>query len=196
MMWILIVLNVYIYFQMSFKDTIDATIQMWGFSLPELIRGPWVSVTAIFLHVDFWHLFINMWFLFLFGAQVEEKFGHFNFLILFICGGLFGNVLHSVVNYEQMHIPVIGASGAISAIMGAYLACFPLNNIQCLFLFLIKMRIPALVLFGSWIIFELSQAFFFPKANIAHWAHIGGFVVGLVWGLYYKSRKGFRKVKV
>jgi len=141
--------------------------------------------TSMFLHGGFLHILGNMWFLYIFGDNIEDRLGHIRYLIFYLLCGIAAGVIHLYTNWES-NLPTIGASGAISGIMGAYLLLYPRSRILTLipiFFFLQFVEIPAFIFLGYWLLIQILSASFTPKnvGGIAWWAHIGGFVVGLVF---------------
>jgi rhomboid family protein len=157
--------------------------------------GPQYAVlpffTSMFLHGGWMHLIGNMLFLWIFGDNVEDRMGHF-FYLLFYFGSGFGASLLHIVTAPNSPIPTIGASGAIAGVMGAYFVLYPRARVLSLIIIVIFVRtieIPAIVFLGIW----FAMQFFMGLADmaargsgevggIAFWAHVGGFVVGVVGG--------------
>lgn len=142
---------------------------------------PWFTLlTAQFVHGSIWHLGGNMLFLWIFGDNVEDRLGHFRFLIFYLVCGMLSIVTQVIVN-PHLAIPIIGASGAIAGVMGAYMVRFPRARILVYF-FLTAVWAPALLFLGLWFVFQLIVAA--PSVNqaggVAYFAHIGGFVVGMI----------------
>lgn len=142
-------------------------------------------VASMFLHGGFFHILGNMWFLYIFGDNVEDRLGHVRYLIFYLLCGVAAGVIHLYTNWDS-RIPTIGASGAISGIMGAYLLLYPRSRILTLipiFFFLHFVEIPAFIFLGYWLLIQIFSASLTPSnvGGIAWWAHIGGFVVGLVF---------------
>jgi hypothetical protein len=143
----------------------------------------------MFLHGGWWHLISNMLALYIFGDNIEDRLGHVLYLIFYLLGGLVAGGAH-LVAYAQSTIPTVGASGAIAGVLGAYLVLYPQARVLTLvpiFYFLRLIEIPALVYLGFWFIsqlfnglFALTAADVFQSGGVAWWAHIGGFVFGLV----------------
>lgn len=141
--------------------------------------------SSMFLHGGFMHILGNMWFLYIFGDNVEDRLGHIRYLIFYLLCGIAAGLIHLYTNWES-NLPTIGASGAISGIMGAYLLLYPGSRILTLvpiFLFIQFFEIPAFIFLGYWFLIQLFSASLTPKnvGGIAFWAHIGGFVAGLVF---------------
>ncbi|MBN2293813.1 MAG: rhomboid family intramembrane serine protease [Pirellulales bacterium] len=139
--------------------------------------------TSMFMHGGWLHLIFNMWFLWIFGAKVEDRLGRVIFPIFYIIGGLLATGLHWVSDPGSL-IPVVGASGAVATVLGAYAITWPFARIQTLvflvFIFF-DVEIPALVFLGGWFIVQLLSGLQDAAGGVAWWAHIGGFVVGLLF---------------
>ncbi|SES88233.1 rhomboid family intramembrane serine protease [Anaerobranca gottschalkii] len=208
----LIIINVGIFiYQMGLPH--DLTIRFlktFGF-IPEqltkaIILGNfeylWVNLftifSSMFLHGSFMHLISNMWALWLFGDNVEDKLGHFKFLFFYLLSGVFASFTHYLF-YFNSPVVTIGASGAIAGIMGIYFILFPYAKIKTLFLVLwlpFFIHVPAFLYIGLWFISQISNgilSLFGPiyGFGIAWWAHIGGFIYGLYIGKKYRKRMYF-----
>jgi membrane associated rhomboid family serine protease len=138
----------------------------------------------MFLHGGFFHLLGNMWFLYIFGDNVEDRLGHFRYLVFYLLCGLTSGISHLFLNWTSQ-IPTIGASGAIAGVMGAYFLLYPGAKVLTLvpiFFFLHFIEIPAFLFLGFWIFFQFFNAAFSPQlGGIAWWAHIGGFFFGIIF---------------
>ena len=142
-------------------------------------------LTSMFLHGGFLHILGNMWFLYIFGDNIEDRLGHTRYLIFYLLSGVAAGLVHLATNWNS-NIPTIGASGAISGVMGAYLLLHPRARILTLipiFFFFQFVEIPAFIFLGYWLLIQLLSAGFTPSnvGGIAFWAHIGGFVAGLIF---------------
>ncbi|MBS3917652.1 MAG: rhomboid family intramembrane serine protease [Deltaproteobacteria bacterium] len=142
-------------------------------------------IASMFLHGGFMHILGNMWFLYIFGDNIEDRLGHVRYFIFYLLCGIAAGVIHLYTNWDS-NLPTIGASGAISGIMGAYLLLYPRSKILTLipiFFFIQFVEIPAFIFLGYWLLIQLFSASLTPKnvGGIAFWAHIGGFVAGLVF---------------
>lgn len=142
-------------------------------------------LTSIFLHGGFLHIIGNMWFLYIFGDNIEDRIGHIRYLIFYLLCGLAAGFIHLLTNWNS-RIPTIGASGAISGVMGAYLLLYPRARILTLipiFVFFQFIELPAFVFLGYWLLIQLLSAGLTPRnvGGIAWWAHIGGFVTGMIF---------------
>jgi membrane associated rhomboid family serine protease len=136
--------------------------------------------SSMFLHGGFLHLASNMLYLWIFGDNIEDYLGHLRFFLFYLVSGLFAALFHTLADVNAT-IPVIGASGAIAGILGAYLVLFPRANVSTLFLFIIIIRIikiPAVLILGLWFLIQLLGAG--SGGSIAWFAHIGGFLAGMI----------------
>jgi membrane associated rhomboid family serine protease len=151
--------------------------------------------TSIFMHGGWMHIIGNMWFLWIFGDNIEGRLGHFKFFLFYLLCGIGASVIHVISNPES-RIPTIGASGAISGVLGAYLISFPHARVLTLFIIVIIIRIieiPAFAFLIFWFVFQFlssaSQASMQQDAGgVAYWAHMGGFVVGIVLLLLFPKK--------
>lgn len=153
-------------------------------------------ITSMFMHGSIMHLIGNCWFLWIFGDNVESRMGHIKYLVFYLLAGLAAAFVH-IFTTSSPNIPVIGASGAIAGVMGAYLIFYPNARIYTfvpiIFVWVIPM--PAIIFLLLWFIMQLLNGIFeIIKAgnnvsNIAFWAHIGGFVFGAIFALFNKRNK-------
>lgn len=138
-------------------------------------------LTCVFLHGGWMHFLGNMWFLYIFGDNVEDRFGHVGYLIFYLAGGAIASLVHFITAPASM-VPTVGASGAIAAVMGAYFVWYPHALIKTfipIFLFFTVAEIPAIVFLGLWFAIQLFQGIAMDAAQgVAWWAHIGGFAAG------------------
>jgi hypothetical protein len=142
-------------------------------------------LTSMFLHGGFLHIIMNMWFLYIFGDNIEDRLGHIRYLIFYLFCGVAAGSIHLFTNWNS-NVPTIGASGAISGVMGAYLLLYPRSKILTLifiFFFIQFIEIPAFIFLGIWLLLQLFSAGLTPShvGGVAFWAHIGGFVAGLIF---------------
>jgi membrane associated rhomboid family serine protease len=149
-------------------------------------------LTSMFLHSGFLHLAGNMLFLWIFGDNVEDHFGHVGYLGFYLICGIGAGLLHTLFNWTSS-LPALGASGAISGVMGAYLLLFPKERILTLvFIFLIP--IPAIFVLGYWFLLQFLGGMHalgsVSTGGVAWWAHVGGFVLGMFFaGLSRRRRR-------
>ena len=159
--------------------------------------------TSLFIHGGFLHLLGNILFLYIFGDNVEDKMGHFKYLVFYIICGFSAAIFQTLTNIHSP-IPMIGASGAISGVLGAYLIFFPKSRILTLlpiFFFIQLIHIPAAVFIFVWFIFQfLSGMATLPAkpgiGGVAFWAHIGGFVSGLILARFFHKGGSIRISRV
>ena len=193
----IIAVNVLVFFlELSQGQGLDGFIKIYGlvparYSIPQIAAyfttGQQVLsfLTFMFLHGGFLHLLGNVWFLYIFGDNVEDRLGHFRYLVFYLLCGLASGISHLVINWHSM-IPTIGASGAIAGVMGAYFILYPRAKVLTLvpiFIFFQFIELPAFLFLGVWFLFQfLSAAGASAQAGgIAWWAHIGGFVFGVIF---------------
>jgi membrane associated rhomboid family serine protease len=140
-------------------------------------------VTSMFLHGGWMHLLGNMLFLFVFGGSVEESLGHLQYLVFYFVCGIGAALVHTILNWGSK-LPTIGASGAISGIMGAFIVLYPRSRvttlIPALFLFF-TIRIPAVLMLGYWFLIQffsgIASLGVGDQGGVAWWAHVGGFIL-------------------
>jgi membrane associated rhomboid family serine protease len=144
-------------------------------------------LSSMFMHGDLLHLGGNMLFLWVFGDNVEHRAGRIPFIVAYLLAGLVGS-LAQILSATDSPIPTLGASGAISGVLGAYLVLFPGNRVT-VFLFRFLTQVPALVAIGMWIAFQVFAQFAAPigEGGVAYLAHIGGFAAGVVAGLLFRA---------
>lgn len=160
-------------------------------SLPQVILP---FFTAMFLHQGWQHVLGNMWFLFIFGDNVEDYLGHFKYLIFYLLSGLFADAAQ-IAFYPHSHIGMVGASGAIAGVLGAYFLLYPRARVLTWF-FVFVLYLPAWIVLGEWFVIQ-----FFNGAavlsmtqtgrdvgGVAFWAHVGGFIAGMVMVKLFPER--------
>lgn len=166
-----------------------ASASLGGFLVPVL--------ASMFLHGGWLHLIGNMLFLFVFGRSIEDRYGHFKFLMIYFLSGLAAAVTHIYFN-EGSTAPTIGASGAIAGILGAYFVCFPgaqITTLIPLFFFFWRVEIPAVFILGYWFLIQFLTGFqamnmqSATQGGVAWWAHVGGFVAGMALALAFRPRR-------
>lgn len=152
-------------------------------------------VTSMFLHSGWLHLIGNMWFLWIFGDNVEDQLGHAGYLLFYMLCGVAAGLAHTAANWGSQ-LPAIGASGAIAGVMGAYLIFFPrakvLTLVPLLFFFF-TIRIPAIVMIGLWFLMQFFSGVgslgVQEGGGVAWWAHVGGFALGAFIALAAKGSR-------
>jgi membrane associated rhomboid family serine protease len=178
----------------------------------EIIHGQrlFTLFTSMFMHAGWLHLLGNMLFLYVFGDNVEDAFGHIGYLVFYVISGLIASLAHimsifflptignliGMPNTLDLYVGVVGASGAISGVLGAYLVLYPKAKIIALVFYFI-LPIPAIVFLGYWFIMQWFYGFFDISGGVAYWAHIGGFIVGMILALIFgKKRKKVQEGRV
>lgn len=157
-----------------------------------LVPG-WLSVfTAMFLHDGWMHLIGNMLYLWIFGNNVEDAMGHGRFLLFYLLCGAAAGLTQSYISPDST-VPMIGASGAIAGVLGAYLMLYPRANVRVLLVILIYIRllnVPAVIVLGLWFALQVLSGWNSPveDGGVAVWAHIGGFAAGMVLIPLFKDR--------
>ena len=194
---IIIGLNILLYLiEMGQGQRLGQFIATYGliparYSSPEIARYFTFSQQVLaffsfmFLHGGFWHLLGNMWSLYIFGDNVEDRLGSFRYLFFYLLCGWASGVSHLVLNWHS-RVPTIGASGAIAGIMGAYLILYPKSRILTLipiFFLPYFVEIPAFFFLGFWFLIQFFNAAASQGqiGGVAWWAHVGGFVFGMVF---------------
>jgi membrane associated rhomboid family serine protease len=142
-------------------------------------------LTSMFLHGGFLHILGNMWFLYIFGDNIEDRLGHIRYLLFYLLCGIASGLVHLLTNWNSK-IPTIGASGAIAGVMGAYLLLYPHARVLTLipiFFFFQFVELPAFFFLGFWFLLQLFSASLTRSGvgGIAFWAHIGGFLSGIIF---------------
>ena len=151
----------------------------------------WLTLfSSIFMHGDWLHLGGNMLFLWIFGDNVEHRIGHVAYLVFYLLAGIVASFAQILTNTDSI-IPTLGASGAISGVLGAYLVMFPTNRVT-VFLLRFLLPVPAIVAIGMWAVFQFisgigAASVAAETGGVAYMAHIGGFVAGLVAGLFFRG---------
>ena len=151
--------------------------------------------SSMFLHGGFLHIFGNMLYLWIFGNNIEDTLGHFRFLIFYLIAGL-AAALTQVFSDPQSTTPMIGASGAIAGVLGAYTLLFPRARVLTLmfiFIFIKIIRVPALIILGFWFLIQLLNLTGGVEGNVAFFAHIGGFLGGLILVKIFQPRPARRR---
>lgn len=169
----------------NFNEVVDT----YGFT-----PARWSAITvftSMFLHGGIDHIFGNMWYLWIFGDNVEDRFGHVKYLIIYLVFGVVAVAMQYMTDTTSI-VPMIGASGAISGVMGAYLVFFPKAKVNVVAGFFLT-TVPAIIMIGFWFVLQLFlgvQSFTGGVGSgVAYWAHIGGFIAGMILALPFKLVK-------
>jgi rhomboid family protein len=155
----------------------------------------WHTVlTSMFMHGGWMHLIGNMWFLWIFGNNVEDAMGHLRFIVFYLLCGIAAAALQTAFDPESM-IPMVGASGAIGGVMGAYVLMYPRVHVHLLLIlgfYVTTIAVPAYFMLGYWFLLQLvsgSIAIGAQGGGVAFWAHVGGFVAGAVLSVVFRNRE-------
>lgn len=198
--YVIIMANVLVFlYEMSLGQGLGRFIGSYGFVPHRIVFNLLDSRTIVtlfssmFIHAGIIHILGNMLFLWIFGDNVEDFYGHGLFVLFYLLCGLAGSLLHTLVSPNSM-VPSVGASGAISGVMGSYVLLYPRARILALIPFGFFMRvsyIPALFFVGFWFLLQVLYGFALGGANagIAYFAHIGGFVAGVLFTLLLRLNR-------
>lgn len=151
--------------------------------------------TAMFMHAGLLHLGGNMLYLWIFGDNVEDAWGHLGYLVFYLVGGVTATLVHTITNPLSV-VPTVGASGAIAAVLGAYLVLYPHSRVLTfipLGYFMTLRAVPAIIVLGMWFILQFFSGVLSlggpDVGGVAFWAHIGGFVTGVLLAILFKKRR-------
>ncbi len=208
---IFILVNIVVfYYQPSVNEQATEFFKLYGVVpvnlteiLPRILSGDYMVFLSLFsnlfVHADFMHLAGNMLFLWVFGDNIEYATGHVKYIIFYLLCGFAATLTHVFIDPSST-IPVIGASGAISGILGAYIIKFPKNKVTTLFIifiFIKVVKIRAIYLLGFWFLYQMLQGYLSigsqSLGGVAWFAHIGGFISGIILVNIFKKRP---KIKV
>jgi len=194
----IIAANIFIFYQQLIAPDSDAftlryalTPSAINFLVPSTLT---TFATSIFLHGGFFHIASNMWFLWIFGDNVEAHLGRIKYVMLYLASGIIGSLAQFILN-PALDIPMLGASGAVSGVLGSYFILFRGSQIKTfivLFFYVTITEIPAVIYIFYWFILQLfsgiaSLPFASATGGIAFWAHVGGFVTGLILTRRFKQ---------
>jgi membrane associated rhomboid family serine protease len=167
-----------------------------NFLAAPLNPGNWLDIfSSMFMHAGLLHLAGNMLYLWIFGDNVEDRLGSFPYLVFYLVGGILATLAHVFTNPGSA-VPIVGASGAIAAVLGAYLVLYPQSRILTFipigFLMRLKL-VPAIIVLGLWFVLQLFNGVLslgqVQGGGTAFWAHIGGFLAGIIMGSFFKRRR-------
>ena len=197
----LIIVNIVIFFFFLFQGwyALDWAIEEYGVIPAFILSGKRLQTlfTSMFVHADILHLLGNMIYLWIFGDNIEDAFGHIKFLLFYLFGGFFASFVHIFSTLLSIYIkpipyvisglmtPAVGASGAISAVLGAYMLIYPNARVRTLifyFFIITVVSVPAYYYLGFWFIYQLIMGVISLtgiSSGVAFWAHIGGFIFGI-----------------
>lgn len=202
--WLLIIANAVVFwYELQLGESaLQSFIFTWGLIPAEFMSSPqeeWMTVfTSMFLHGGWFHIISNMWVLYIFGDNIEDRVGSMRYLIFYILSGMAAAFLQIFI-LPTSDVPMIGASGAIAGVLGAFLVSYPgariASLVPILFIFTI-VEIPAIIFLLVWFISQLYSGLFAiqggTSSGIAWWAHIGGFIFGLIMVPFFRTRTVYR----
>jgi hypothetical protein len=185
-------------YELSLGPALEGFLREYGV-VPARLAGQWIAgargwgelapiLTAMFIHGGWLHLVLNLWFLWIFGDNVEDRIGHSRYLVLYLAAGTAATLAHVLANPAST-LPTVGASGAIAGVLGAYFLAYPRARVTTLipiFVFIHVAVLPAWIVLGMWFALQflsgaLSLATTQASAGgVAWWAHIGGFAAGVL----------------
>ena len=188
----------------GYSSSLERAILTYGLVPYSVLRSQrlYTLFTSMFLHADLLHLGGNMLFLYVFGDNVEDAFGHGRYLVFYFLSGIAADMVFIWTQLfsgdaRTLLIPSIGASGAIAGVLGAYIILYPRARILTLVLtwWIYIVPIPAVFFLGFWFVYQLLYGmltFQIAVTGIAYWAHIGGFVTGILFGWVWRGRRRVR----
>ena len=198
---LLIIANVlaFLYEIQMGPSTLQRFIFTWGLIPARFLSDPsrmWLTIfTAMFLHGGWFHIISNLWVLFIFGDNVEERMGSFRYLLFYLLSGTAAGLLQVYI-LPASGTPMIGASGAIAGVLGAYLILYPRSKIASLvpiFFIFTLIEIPAFIFLIFWFLSQLYSGLFAVQggggSGIAWWAHVGGFSFGVLMVSFFARRR-------
>ncbi len=197
--YLFIGINVLVFlYQATLQPDCSEFVKHYGAIPDEIVNGQdyFTLLTSMFLHGGWMHLIGNMMFLWVFADNIEATIGNARFVLFYLMGGLAASAAHIFFNLDST-IPAVGASGAISAVLGAYIVMFPKSKIKILVIYFFQsFKVAAIWFLGFWIAQQLFSGFasLGPETagsggGVAWWAHIGGFVFGVLAGFLFKNTR-------
>jgi membrane associated rhomboid family serine protease len=201
--YVLIAINilVFVYQLLLGPNELNQFVQAFALIPVQVTTGVGVGdvadiFTSMFMHAGWAHIGGNMLYLWIFGDNVEDAMGRGTYIVFYLTGGILASLAHIATNVSSP-IPTVGASGAIAAVLGAYMVLYPQSRVMTLLIlgYFIRMTaVPAVILLGFWLILQFFQGVlsFGATVGVAFWAHIGGFVAGyaIAW-LFFRNRRDY-----
>jgi len=206
MNWLLVALNGFVFYHelLLNQDALYRFVQTWGLIPARFMADPleaWITVfSSMFIHGGWFHILSNMWILIIFGDNIEDRMGAGRYLVFYLLSGMAAATLQMVL-LPSSSMPMVGASGAIAGVLGAYIVLFPGSRIASLvpilFIFTV-VEVRAWVFLGFWFLTQLFSGWLSLQgadvSGIAWWAHIGGFVFGLLMVPFFARRQAVYRV--
>ncbi len=217
-LWLIVVNVVCFAYEFGLGAELDGFIRLYGFVPARFMAAQAENVldltrfmpvfSSMFLHGGILHLVSNMWMLWIFGDNVEDSMGHSRYLLFYLlCGTV--SVLAQAMANPASPLPLVGASGAISGVLGAYFLLYPGARILTLvpvFVFFYMIELPAFIFLGFWILLQVLQGYAYQVAangasvgGVAWWAHVGGFTAGVLLVRLFKEKpksKRYKKLRI
>jgi membrane associated rhomboid family serine protease len=189
---LIILVNVFVFVQELMGG--EAFVSQWAAVAAEIVSGHhWITIlTAMFMHASWSHIIGNMIFLWAFGPEIEDAMGRWRYLVFYLVGGVVAT-LAQVAASPHSAVPNLGASGAIAAVMGAFLITYPRDRIRAILLIFVFVKvtfIPAALLIGFWFLTQFINAGQVAQAQtggVAYLAHVGGFIFGAATARLFES---------
>ncbi len=200
--WTLIIINITVFMytlvngDLAFREcasTPTNAVCAYGLTPAEIVSGAGyiTFLTSMFLHADPFHIGGNMLYLWIFGDNIEDQTGHLGYLVFYMASGAAASLAH-IASDPSSAVPAIGASGAISGVLGAYIIRFPHARVRAI-LFIGRfgqlIRLPAYILIGFWFVLQLFYSLVGISTGVAYFAHIGGFIAGLVFAFLILKKR-------
>lgn len=209
-LWLILVNVACFYYEYSMGSQLEAFILEYGFIPSRFLQQQAVNpfdvgrvmpvFTSMFLHGNLLHLVSNMWMLWIFGDNVEDRMGHARYLVFYLLCGVCAVLLQSLLQ-PSSQAPMIGASGAISGVLGAYFFLFPRARILTfipVIIFFYLVEVPAFIFIGLWFVMQFLQGALqqltlgnLAEGGVAWWAHVGGFGGGVFLVFFFIKKKTF-----
>ncbi len=197
----ILLINILVFiFELSLGPSLNIFIKNFGATPyyifhPSSVLSYSSLLTSMFIHAGFMHIFGNMLFLWIFADNVEDQLGHTRFAGFYLLCGIVGTLLHAITSPSSL-VPMVGASGAISGVLGAYILLFPRAKILALIPFGFFLRIaylPSYIFLGVWFLYQFlfGVSTIGAKGGVAYFAHIGGFIAGLLIAIPFRKKKSY-----
>ena len=194
--WILIAINVIVFLAYTLtlteQEPYNEFLYKWGMIPAQVVEGNQLhtAITCMFLHGGWMHIGGNMMFLWIFGDNMEDSLGHIGYLVFYLIAGLGAGAAHVASDPGSM-VTTVGASGAVAGVMGGYILFYPKAKVD-VFAFLRVFTVPAWLMLGAWFFIELFRSLQPDPSGggVAHWAHTGGWALGLLCAAPFWWRRG------
>lgn len=217
-LWLIVVNVLCLAYELKLGAGLDGFIRLYGFVPARFMAAQAENIldlsrfvpvfSSMFLHGGILHLVSNMWMLWIFGDNIEDSMGHSRYLMFYLlCGTV--SVLAQALANPTSTVPLVGASGAISGVLGAYFLLYPRARILTLvplFIFFYMVELPAFIFLGLWMLLQVLQGYAYLMAakgaaagGVAWWAHVGGFAAGVLLIKIFKEKpkgKRFKKLQI